>query len=393
MGQFLRQIHIFPIYWLKLSLGKRLLIVVLSYVVGIVGLWFLFPLVHNGASMFLPIISACWLFRYRGMIVSLVLNGIAFQLTYSLLLRGMLPDQAFIEGGVLGFGTSLGLGLVVCWLRTAVDLVHLARQQAFTADQERLLALQAERQVTLAYEQQRKINELKDQFLLNVSHELRTPLTVLGGSLELLAMLHEHLDPLERVNVLQEALKSHFELVDLVDHVLDATSVEDEPPQVQPELVHLHQFLHDMLAHLDPEDVQALLSYTIHLQVPAQLTVWADPRLLRQILSNLLSNIFKYVPSQTNICIEATQSTPTSPVSLCVQDAGPGIPPAELPLLFEKFVRLNRDLAGTTRGTGLGLYLCKCLSEAMGGHIWVESSGRQGEGSRFYITLPPSAPS
>jgi hypothetical protein len=158
VGPFLRQIPIFPIYWLKLPLGKRLLIVVLSYVVGIVGLWFLFPLVHNGASMFLPIISACWLFRYRGMIVSLLLNGIAFQVTYSLLLRGMLPDQAFIEGGVLGFGTSLGLGLVVCWLRTTVDLVDIARQKALTAEQERLLALQAERQTSLAYEQQRKIN-------------------------------------------------------------------------------------------------------------------------------------------------------------------------------------------------------------------------------------------
>jgi len=73
-----------------------------------------------------------------------------------------------------------------------------------------------------------------------------------------------------------------------------------------------------------------------------------------------------------------------------VQDAGPGIPPEEIPLLFEKFVRLKRDLAGPTRGTGLGLYLCKQLVEAMGGSIWVESSGRIGEGSRFCFTLPAS---
>lgn len=72
-----------------------------------------------------------------------------------------------------------------------------------------------------------------------------------------------------------------------------------------------------------------------------------------------------------------------------MQDAGPGIPPEELPLLFEKLVRLKRDLAGPTRGTGLGLYICKHLVEAMGGRIWVESSGRMGEGSRFCVTLPP----
>ena len=90
------------------------------------------------------------------------------------------------------------------------------------------------------------------------------------------------------------------------------------------------------------------------------------------------------------ISIEAVQPTPFSQVCLSIQDAGPGIPPEELPLLFEKLVRLKRDLAGPTRGTGLGLYICKHLVEAMGGHIWVESSGRMGEGSRFCITLPYS---
>src|SRR5579859_5271472 len=178
---FLLQIRTFPLSWLSLSGGKRLLIVTLSYGMGIAGLWLLFPLVHNGASMYLPIVSACWLFRYRGMLVSLVLNGVAFQLTFLFLLRGELPDQAFVEGGIIGLGTSLGLGLVVCWLRTAVDHVETARQQALAAQQERLQALQAERHVTLAYEHERKVNELKDQFLLHVSHELRTPLTVLGG--------------------------------------------------------------------------------------------------------------------------------------------------------------------------------------------------------------------
>jgi len=73
-----------------------------------------------------------------------------------------------------------------------------------------------------------------------------------------------------------------------------------------------------------------------------------------------------------------------------VQDAGPGIPPEEIPLLFEKCVRLKRDLAGPTPGMGLGLSICKYLVEAMEGHIWVESSGRMGEGCRFCLTLPPS---
>ncbi len=172
LSAFLRQIYLFPLSSPNLSPGKRLLIVVLSYCLGEAGLWFLFPLVHNGATMFLPIISACWLFRYRGMLISLVLNGVAFQLTYYLLLRGELPDQAFLEGGIIGFGTSLGLGLVVCWLRTTVD--STARSPALAAEQERLQVEPSERHVKLAYEYQDKMNELKDQIPLHVSPEVHT---------------------------------------------------------------------------------------------------------------------------------------------------------------------------------------------------------------------------
>jgi signal transduction histidine kinase len=75
-------------------------------------------------------------------------------------------------------------------------------------------------------------------------------------------------------------------------------------------------------------------------------------------------------------------------VCVSVQDTGPGIPPSEAPVLFGKFVRLKRDLVGSVRGTGLGLYISKQLVEAMGGNIWVESTGIAGQGSRFSFTIP-----
>ncbi len=383
---FLQKVHLLPLSWLNFSLSKRLLILAFSYWLGIGGLWLFFPPTHNGTTMFLPIVCACWLFRYRGLFLSLVLNGVAFQLTYLLLLRGMLSDQAFAEGAFIGFGTSLGIGLVVCWLRTTVELLHRARQHALAIEQERLLALEAERHLTLAYEHQRKTNELKDQILLHVSHELRTPLTVLGSFLELLQKYFEELGPAERIQVLTQALTSYEELVGLVNRVLDAVTITGGFPAAHCEAVSIHQVVQEVLAHLDPQNVQA---YTIHLQVNEQVLVWADPQYLYRVLQNLLSNVFKYVPTRTVISIETLQPTPFSLVCLSVQDAGPGIPPEELPLLFEKLVRLKRDLAGPTRGTGLGLYICKHLVEAMGGHIWVESSGSMGEGSRFCVTLPP----
>lgn len=340
--------------------------------------------------MFLPIVCTCWLFRYRGLIVSLVLNGLIFQLIYLFLLQGMLPDADFVEGGVVGFVTSLGIGLIICWLRTAVDHIHAARQKAVLAEQERMLTILKERQITLAFEQQRKMNALKDQFLLNVNHELRTPLTILGGTLELLKEFGAHLEAGKREQLLRDALTSQEELVHLVDRVLDATKVVGDIPMVNAEAVNVRELLEEMLTHLAPQDLAA---YTINLEVPEQTMVWADPQFLRQVLHNLFSNIFKYVPEQTSVCIEATQADQYSPVCLTIQDAGPGIPPDEMPLLFEKFVRLKRDLTSSTRGTGLGLYISKQLIEAMGGRIWVESSGREGEGSRFCLLLSPVSPS
>jgi signal transduction histidine kinase len=383
------QIHTFPLSLLGLSVKKRLLIVLLSYGVGIPGIWFFFPHLHNAASMILPIISLCWLFSYRGLVISLFSTAATIWVVYYFFAGDTLPIQVILQRTVLGLGIMLLLSLTICWLRTAIDIASKARQQALTADQERLLAIERERQISISYEQQRTINALKDQFLLNVSHELRTPITVLGGYLELFKEYHELLDPLERTRMLAQALASHEALADFVNRVLDTNIVASEIPVAKPETICVHQLLHEVLAHLKASDVEA---YTICLHVPEQVIVWADPHLLGHVLYNLLSNIFKYVPTGTNVHIETTQATPTSPVCLSIQDAGIGIPPDELPLLFEKFVRLKRDLAGTTRGTGLGLYICKRLVEGMKGSIWVESSGRSGEGCRFCVTLPSFPP-
>jgi len=64
------------------------------------------------------------------------------------------------------------------------------------------------------------------------------------------------------------------------------------------------------------------------------------------------------------------------------------VPPAEAQQLFQRFVRLRRDIAGPVRGTGVGLYVTRSLVEAMGGRIWVESAGAPGKGSTFHFTLP-----
>jgi len=336
-----------------------------------------FPDSHNGSLLIIPLGLAAWMFKKRGLLACVATEVPVIVIYQSIRFKSVwwpFPFAIFFWGGVF---VLLFVGYIIVVVRTLVDSAEAARRKAE----------QAERLTAIAYDQQLQLNQLKDHFITHVSHELRTPLTVLGGYLELLKAQDEGLNSMMQSQLLTEAITSHEELVHLVNRVLEATTIAKELPSVHCEVIPVRRVVQEVLADLNPADAQ---SYTICLQIAEQVMVWADPQYLRQVIGHLLSNVFKYVPKQTQISIETSQPAPSSPVCLSVQDAGPGIPPEEMPLLFEKCVRLKRDLAGPTPGMGLGLSICKHLVEAMGGQIWVESSGRMGEGSRFCLTLPPS---
>jgi signal transduction histidine kinase len=142
--------------------------------------------------------------------------------------------------------------------------------------------------------------------------------------------------------------------------------------------------------------------------VPDGLSIWGEPIRLQQILTNLLSNAAKYSAPGTSIEVAAQvikEPLPASSwrrrslpgpqrevVEITVRDWGLGIPSEQIPLLFQRFVRLPRDLASTVVGNGLGLYVCRVCAEAMGGRIWVESSGVEGAGAVFHVRLPAPPP-
>jgi signal transduction histidine kinase len=248
-------------------------------------------------------------------------------------------------------------------------------------------------ELAAAYEQQMYLNELKDQFLLNVNHELRTPLTAIHGYLELLHEYQGELDAAKQASFTNYALQACDELQHLVNNVLDTLRSDFQTKAPQLEVFPIVTVVHEVIDLLEPQKLQ---EHQVTVQIPETLTVRADQQYLHQVLLNLLSNALKYSPEHTLVVVSAqlrTSSTAgASEVCVCVQDAGLGIPPSEIPVLFGKFMRLKRDLSGPVRGTGLGLYICKQLVEAMEGQIWVESSGIAGEGSRFYFTLPSAPP-
>jgi signal transduction histidine kinase len=267
-------------------------------------------------------------------------------------------------------------------------------EQERRAHEQQQRALEQERH---AYEQQQRLLQLKDQFILNVSHELRTPLTEIYGYLELLSAYKDSLDTTMQATFLNNALHGCEELHRLVDNILDTMHSDAQLKPSQPQNLPVAQTVEEVLELFNPQTLQ---EYEIHMCVPETLMVRADPQYLRQVLRNLLSNAFKYSAPQTAVIISASpiiesgvaETSPSSFACISVKDSGPGIAAEDISLLFGKFVRLQKDLSGPIRGTGLGLYISKHMVEAMGGRIWVESSGIAGQGSTFCFVLPCEAP-
>ena len=373
---------------INLPFRLRLGIVALSYLLSVALFALVFLASHNGSILSIPLALSCWMFKRRGALIGLGSTILALIIFNSLsagsIVWPLSLDLAFLSGSF----ALLIEAVVISILRHALDMA----QALDLAQAAQLKAQQAEQQLALSYKHQRQLNDLKDQFILNVSHELRTPLTEVYGYLELLSDYHEQLDAAAQTTFLDNARSGCQELIRMVDDVLDATQAGSEVKSPRLEVCSVAEVVQDVLQHLDPREAQA---YHLQVDIPQDLATRADRDYMQQILRNLLSNAFKYSPKQTTVVISATLQKATTqgtelPPQVCtsVKDAGPGIPADELPLLFGKFVRLKRDLAGTVPGSGLGLYVSKRFVEAMGGQMWAESSGQVGEGSRFCFTLP-----
>jgi signal transduction histidine kinase len=345
----------------------------------------IFPLSwHCYIFLALPMLLFAWSFGKYGAIYCFAGTSIVLVTQITFLSSGSFwsPAQFFSF-----------LGTVVVLFLEGCTMVSL-RGLWIAAEAANLEAERIRKQLNEAYEQQKLLNQLKDQFILNVNHELRTPLTAAYGYLELMQVLLEEQGHLEREThgeYLKNALNCCDELCSLVNNVLDIMAIGSEKGQLELDMLDVHKMVNEILEHFY---MQWQFKHRVQVNIAESLKVCANIQCLRHILYNLLSNAFKYSPSESLVIIEAIFDAASGQVRVGIKDEGPGIPSSEIPLLFGQFVRLQRDLAGSVRGTGLGLYISKYLVEIMKGQIWVESSGIPGQGSCFYFTLPSvSSPS
>ncbi|MGZ3600918.1 MAG: sensor histidine kinase [Ktedonobacterales bacterium] len=250
----------------------------------------------------------------------------------------------------------------------------------------------------IAYAREKELDRLKDHFISSVNHELRTPIMALQGYVELSRELAAQGDYARQATMLERSAEAVSHLAGLVTSVLNIRRVEADAANLTLTAFALEPVVVGATHLLDPKET-GQPQRPIHVSVPADLRVHADEERVRQVLLNLLSNAAKYSPPGSAIDITARAHEPgrrggrgpapdTHMVEIAVRDYGLGIPPNQAVLLFQRFVRLERDMASPVVGTGLGLAICRTYVEAMGGRIWVESSGVPDEGSTFIFTLP-----
>jgi signal transduction histidine kinase len=242
-----------------------------------------------------------------------------------------------------------------------------------------------------------ELDQLKSEFVSSVSHEMRTPLTTIKALTRLL--MRDGIDEVKRREYLETISVECDRQIDLVLNLLDMSRIEGGVLRV----THAKVDVEELIASVVKSETRSAekRGHDLRVELPDALApVCADPKALRRVLSNIIENAIKYTPDGGLIIVSAHQTEDN--VAVSVTDNGRGIPPEDMPHLFDKFHRgrpapHSAAMRNATTdaefledadvsGVGLGLFLARNVMEQMGGSIGVQSE--VGRGSTFTLHLP-----
>jgi len=229
-----------------------------------------------------------------------------------------------------------------------------------------------------------ELDKLKAEFVSVASHELKTPINVMIGYLQLLDEgVYGQLTPKQQ-DVHRTLVVQANTLLRLVKQLLDVSRFEAGGGRLEPRPIAVDHLLTELESAFHVLAMQREVHFRVERQEGVSDEVYWDLDRINEVLGNLLSNAFKFTPKGGTV--ELSFASAESGVVIKVRDTGAGIPPEQLPRIFEKFYQADNQASARAAGTGLGLAIAKQIVEAHGGSIRCEST--VGVGTTFIIRLP-----
>ena len=228
----------------------------------------------------------------------------------------------------------------------------------------------------------KQLDELKSRFFANVTHELRTPLTLITGPLQAL-MQTSKLDA-KTQKILEAIAQNGEQLKRLIEEILDLNRIDAQKLKLHKEPFRLQELVQRWMTNFEPEAENRKIKFKLDYNATNNLYLNMDVQKLESIVTNLLSNAFKFSREGDVISLKVLEEN--DKIKMEVADTGIGIHEKDLPNVFQRFYQsqyTNRDLQG---GLGIGLSLCDELAKLMKGEISVSS--RLGFGSTFTLVFP-----
>jgi len=237
---------------------------------------------------------------------------------------------------------------------------------------DRVRLFQAERQAKISLQ---RVDAVKTNFIALAAHELRTPMTTIHGFVTTLHHLADRLDDAQRESLQAGLLQQTQRMANLVEQLLDLSRLDAEAIDIAPQPMDVRTQIEEIV-HVAAADVAA-----VEIDVPAGTLALIDPNALDRIVTNLVTNAFRYGTPPVHVRAEQTDRH----FRLTVEDEGDGVSPDFVPDLFERFTR-GEGSRVVTAGTGLGLAIARSYARAHGGDLVYEDV--EPHGACFRLILP-----
>jgi len=238
--------------------------------------------------------------------------------------------------------------------------------------------------ITRSFEQLAEASRMKSEFINIVSHQLRSPLTNIKWTFEILSSDDFEVPESKQEEYFINVKDNIARMVELIDDLLIVSRIEQGRLPIRKKEFNLKELTEFQISRYKvfAEASHIKLSLYIQENLPK---IFADPSLLKLVIENLIDNAIRYTKGGGEVTV-GIKKRDNKNIIFSVKDSGVGIPQKEQAYIFQKFFRAENALKNRTKGSGLGLYVCRIIVEKSGGRIWFDS--QENKGTIFHFTLP-----